>query len=518
MSRSKKRSGGHGGRGGSAASKMDAYFEAVMNQKLPTVRWSLSNIGSLEASSRTPEGYTAFHVAAASGKAKALEMIVSFYARKRALREKGWIELTDAEGRTPIMLAAARGALDCVEVLLEVEDKHFKGGGEALLLQTDPAGKTARDYAVRKQKSNVVEAIDYFLNPPEEEDDDGEEKVGADGLTATERKKKMKENFKLSEREQAALDRKAAKAVAEAKRASDADSKPAALWDEVKLVEDSYDASARTICEIVVDKRGDAAKAEFEGLGLMVHPVDPALWYLHSLNRLELLLPEGVLVDIPGQGLARLESLQQLILSNNSLETLPEEIGTLKKLKVLQCDANRLTKLPESLGKCKKLEALDVSGNLLTSLAPLAPLQKLKSINVSGNKLEVLDLDFANLGKLTSLIARDNVGLALLPFAVGNCALLKSISIGNTSIVTLPSSLSQLKKIREFDLENINLSNPKIQKKVAAAMEGGKGLKELLKLLAKLGEGDEGASGSASAGGDSKGSGGKTKKKKKKKN
>ena len=66
---------------------MDAYFEAVMNQKLPTVRWSLSNIGSLEASSRTPEGYTAFHVAAASGKAKALEMVMSF-CRKRALGKR----------------------------------------------------------------------------------------------------------------------------------------------------------------------------------------------------------------------------------------------------------------------------------------------------------------------------------------------------------------------------------------------------------------------------------------------
>ena len=179
-----------------------------------------------------------------------------------------------------------------MEVLLEVEDKHFKGGGEALLRATDPSGKTARDYAVRKQKVDVVEAIDYFLAPPEEEEDDGEEKVGADGLTASERKAKKKANFKLSEREQAALDKKAAEAAAAEKRAADASSKPEAKWDEVKAIEASYDPSARTLCELMINKTDDASRASFEELGLAVHPIDPALWFLYSLNRLEIACPK----------------------------------------------------------------------------------------------------------------------------------------------------------------------------------------------------------------------------------
>ena len=110
-------------KGGSAASKMEAYFTAIANQKLPTIRWSLSNIGSLEASTRNPQGMTAFHVACATGRHKALDMLVNFYARARALREKGWINLPDADGKTPLMVAAIRGSVDCVEVLLDVEDK-----------------------------------------------------------------------------------------------------------------------------------------------------------------------------------------------------------------------------------------------------------------------------------------------------------------------------------------------------------------------------------------------------------
>ena len=142
---------------------------------------------------------------------------------------------------------------------------------------------------------------------------------------------------------------------------------------------------------------------------------------------------------------------------------------------------------------------MDVSGNRLTSLAVLAPLQKLKTLNVSSNNLPALDLNWANLAKLTTLYARGNAELVALPFGIGECALLKSLSLGNTSVAALPASLSELKKLKEVDLENITLSNPKVQKKVAGAMDGGKGLKELLKVLAKSGEPDDGTSAAAVA-------------------
>ena len=186
---------------GNSSSKMETYFLSVANQKLPSVRWSLSNIGSLEASTRNPDGETAFHVACAYGRHKSLDMILNFYARARALREKGWINLPDANGRTPIMVAAARGSVECVDILMEVEDKHYRGGGIALLAQQDNSGKTARDYAVRKQKTSVVQAIDYFLAPPEmEEEGAAEKKIGADGLTKSERIAQKKANFQLSDR------------------------------------------------------------------------------------------------------------------------------------------------------------------------------------------------------------------------------------------------------------------------------------------------------------------------------
>ena len=45
--------------------------------------------------------------------------------------------------------------------------------------------------------------------------------------------------------------------------------------------------------------------------------MDPALWYCHTVNRLELKLP-GALTFLRADGLARLSSLTTLILAGNS--------------------------------------------------------------------------------------------------------------------------------------------------------------------------------------------------------
>jgi Leucine-rich repeat (LRR) protein len=82
-----------------------------------------------------------------------------------------------------------------------------------------------------------------------------------------------------------------------------------------------------------------------------VSPVDPALWYLHTLNRLEMRLPSGILTSI-STNLMKLNNLQTLILENNSLVELPTEIGMLHKLKTLQVANNSLTLLPETLSNC----------------------------------------------------------------------------------------------------------------------------------------------------------------------
>ena len=62
------------------------------------------------------------------------------------------------------------------------------------------------------------------------------------------------------------------------------------------------------------------------------------------------------------------DRLLYLNLSNNNLEEITEEIGSLILLKELNLSHNKLKKIDEAMGKCIRLRKLDVSHNQLISI------------------------------------------------------------------------------------------------------------------------------------------------------
>ena len=67
-------------------------------------------------------------------------------------------------------------------------------------------------------------------------------------------------------------------------------------------------------------------------------------------------LPEGVL------SAPRLCNVEELFLDQNSLTSLPEDLGALEKLRELNVRNNALTSLPTSLGKLRALEVFFKAG------------------------------------------------------------------------------------------------------------------------------------------------------------
>ena len=517
--------GGGGGKGGTG-NKVTDYFIAVENEKLPTVRWSLSNVGALEGHSRNGGGKTAFMVAIYGNKPKALQMLCDFYARAPALREKGWIDCKDESGRTALMLACSLGHDQCVDVILEIEPKHFRGGGFALLEAKDNAGRDARAHAeagakIREKSAGCnacLEVIEDFIRPEEEMTEESmfelEKKMGVDmetGATATVRSKQKKQELRAAEgdfeleraktREAAAEARKADEAASEAARVVASKTKPVAVWPEVLQVEESIASPDKTIKEITVRREaagdgtgaGAAAAASSSSSssddcpchGDAANPVDPALWFLaDAINRLSLRLPKGVLTALPGPGVARLTAMRELILGNNSLVSLPEEIAQMKDLRVLELQGNELAALPDGVGELKKLQICDLSNNQLASIGALAPIKTLVSLLVDGNKLESFELEAANLTKLSTLSASDNA-IPELPEDLGLCAALEQMTLDNTAITELPSSITALKKVKKISMDGCPIADPKIKKKLSE--KEGKSLKELWKLIEKMG-------------------------------
>ena len=78
--------------------------------------------------------------------------------------------------------------------------------------------------------------------------------------------------------------------------------------------------------------------------------------------------------------------LRWLILTDNRLESLPEELGRRPRLQKLMLAGNRLRQLPDSLAACENLELLRISANRLECLpAWLWTLPRLSWLAASGN-------------------------------------------------------------------------------------------------------------------------------------
>jgi len=215
--------------------------------------------------------------------------------------------------------------------------------------------------------------------------------------------------------------------------------------------------------------------------------VDPALWRCASLNLLQLQLSgEGgarPLTALP-DGLGRLTGLRTLILSHNGLQQLPDVFASLPSLKVFEAASNALRALPPSFARLQQLETLLLSGNALAELSPLAPLGNLVSVTLDGNALtELHSLGVGNKPRLALLSARAN-RVARIPPELAACALLQQLLLRANALTDLPCELCGLKKLRDLEVEENPLEEPKLRKMLAKPATF---LKEVLPFLKKRG-------------------------------
>ncbi|RXG52318.1 Leucine-rich repeat protein 1 [Armadillidium vulgare] len=110
--------------------------------------------------------------------------------------------------------------------------------------------------------------------------------------------------------------------------------------------------------------------------------------------------------------ITKLKYLRELNFSDNTIKTLPLELGNLSNLSVLIVKGNQIEEIPEQLfnGKFKdSLVNLDLSNNNISELPfSIGKLKKLKILNLSRNKLVQLPYSFGRLRKLQELRVAKN--------------------------------------------------------------------------------------------------------------
>ncbi|ELV11316.1 Leucine-rich repeat-containing protein 7 [Tupaia chinensis] len=141
------------------------------------------------------------------------------------------------------------------------------------------------------------------------------------------------------------------------------------------------------------------------------------------------------------------EALEDLLLSSNMLQQLPDSIGLLKKLTTLKVDDNQLTMLPNTIGNLSLLEEFDCSCNELESLpSTIGYLHSLRTLAVDENFLPELPREIGSCKNVTVMSLRSNK-LEFLPEEIGQMQKLRVLNLSDNRLKNLPFSFTKLKEL-----------------------------------------------------------------------
>ncbi|XP_050673868.1 leucine-rich repeat-containing protein 40-like isoform X2 [Leptidea sinapis] len=126
------------------------------------------------------------------------------------------------------------------------------------------------------------------------------------------------------------------------------------------------------------------------------------------------------------------ETLSQLLLSSNSIESVPPEISCCTNLQYLDLGKNLITDLPMQLGDLKKLRELVISNNKLTKIPRCVyELESLEILLAAENQVTEINVSSDALANLKNLAVLDltNNSIISVPPELGNFTHLRSLEL-----------------------------------------------------------------------------------------
>ena len=195
---------------------------------------------------------------------------------------------------------------------------------------------------------------------------------------------------------------------------------------------------------------------------------DETLFKVRGLNHLRLMGFSGMTRLSPL--ISQLNSLLELILTNNGLEELPEEIGSLSRLRLLDASHNHLKLLPQSFYDLSSLQKLLLAHNELSddSFPPQSTdastsFPSLQYVDMSHNVMEELpDFLYQSVGVLEVLSPHNKI--RCLSGDVANLTNLKTLELTHNCIRGLPPELSQCTKLRVISFDDNEIEDRRLVK------------------------------------------------------
>jgi Leucine-rich repeat (LRR) protein len=202
------------------------------------------------------------------------------------------------------------------------------------------------------------------------------------------------------------------------------------------------------------------------------NPIPSFIGDFQTLEALEIVQVSNTSLNEIG----KLQNLKKMRLSNCTLDNF-DFIGTLRNLKNLKLTVCELKQL-DFIENLTNLERLDISSNLLETLQ-IEPLKKLKWLNASTNRLEVVPSSISQLYELEYIDLSNNNICYFAQHCIENLVNLEYIKMSNNNLINLPifPIFRNIKDIIMFNnqivdirhvfnnvtcIDNINLSNNQI--------------------------------------------------------
>ncbi|XP_067934863.1 uncharacterized protein [Watersipora subatra] len=196
-----------------------------------------------------------------------------------------------------------------------------------------------------------------------------------------------------------------------------------------------------------------------EELDLSCNPINELPDSFIQLQKLKVLRITGnSVLSIPfglqtvPEVVTKLTSLEELDLSNNRINELPDSLGSLKSLRKLNLSGKPIEVLPESITSLSSLEELDLSWCKINQLPEsLGSLTLLRKLNVSSNPIEVLPEYITSLSSLEELDL-SHCKISQLPESLGSLTSLRKLKLNINHIKVLPESITALSSLEELNL------------------------------------------------------------------
>jgi Protein tyrosine and serine/threonine kinase/Leucine rich repeat len=164
---------------------------------------------------------------------------------------------------------------------------------------------------------------------------------------------------------------------------------------------------------------------------------------LQGIKRLDL---AAGLTEFPIEIFDLADSLEILNLSDNNLQSLPDDLGRLQKLKVIFLSNNNFEEIPNVVADCPSLSMLGFKSNKIRIVGENRLPLNLRWLILTDNKLERLPNSIGKLQRLQKLMLAGNQ-LQSLPDEMAACQNLELIRLAANRLKSLPSWLFSLPRL-----------------------------------------------------------------------